>query len=282
MSPAIREPATTTPTEYGARAMKRDVISRPIPDGRHHLLVPLSVVVSAALLYGAHLSFPVVAAVALGFVALYLAAPHFVRRSREAFDQDTLTMRASGKATAARLRARFDAAHLFRLLDAPAEVDARRGMIALEAHDAAAAKRHYGNAMRGWSAEPPLAVLAGYAHAAYETKDDVEAVVALQRLLERGGTLPRVHARLAHATLRAGLPGDHIDAWLTLAEQAGDEASRCEVALLRALQLAKAGDAKGARSALLATPTIESLMPLRDEVDSALKASITKASSARR
>lgn len=276
MSPATHEPATTKPTEYGARAMKRDVVSRPIPDGRHHLLVPLSVVVSAALLYGAHLSFPVVACVALGFIALYLAAPHFVRRSREAFDQDTLTMRASGKATAAMLKARFDAAHLFRLLDAPAEVDARRGMIALEAKDAAAAKKHYDNAMRGWSAEPPLSVLAGYAHATYETKDDVEAVVSLQKLLERGGTLPHVHARLAHATLRSGLPGDHVSEWLTLAEQAGDETSKCEVALLRALKLAKEGDAKGARAALQAAPKVASLAALRDEVEAATKASKRK------
>ena len=259
--------AKSVPPEYGARSMKRDVVSRPIPDGRHHLLVPVSVVVSASLLYGAHLSFPIVAAVALAFIALYLAAPHYVRRSREAFDQDTLRMRASGKATAAMLKARFDAAHLFRLLDAPAEVDARRGMIALEAKDAAAAKRHYEAAMRGWSAEPPLSVLAGYAHAAYDTKDDVEAVVSLQRLLERGGTLPHVHARLAHATLRSGLPGDHVSEWLALAEQAGEP----EVSLLRALKLAKEGDAKGARAALKAAPKLESLASLRDEVEAAIK-----------
>lgn len=257
---------------YGARSMQRDSVSRPIPDGRHHLLVPVSVVVSASLLYGAHVSFPIVAAVALGFIALYLAAPQFIRRSRDAFDQDALKMRASGKATASSLRARFEQAWLFRWLDAPAEVDARRGMIALEAKDATAAKKHFADAISGWSAEPPLGVLAGYAHAAYDTKDDVEAVVSLQRLLERGGTLPHVHARLAHATLRSGLPSAHVSAWLNAAEQAGDETSKVEVALLRVLQLAKDGDLKTARATFKATPKADALTSLRSEVEAALKA----------
>ena len=257
---------------YGARSMQRDSVSRPIPDGRHHLLVPVSVVVSASLLYGAHLSFPIVAAVALGFIGLYLAAPQFIRRSRDAFDQDALKMRASGKATAASLRARFEQARLFRWLDAPAEVDARRGMIALEAKDSVAAKKHYADAISGWSAEPPLGVLAGYAHAAYDTKDDVEAVVSLQRLLERGGRLPHVHARLAHATLRSGLPSEHVSAWLSAAEQAGDETSKVQVALLRALQRANDGDAKAAHAALKAAPKLEVLASLRCEVEAALKA----------
>ncbi len=239
--------------------------------------MPVSVVVSAALLYGAHLSFGVVAGVASAFVVLYLAAPALARRSREAFDRDALAIRARSEGRASRLAKRLDAAWALRLFGAPADVYARRAMIAEEAGLAKLAREHYRRALLAWEGEPPLGNLLGAASTAYLAGDDVDAVVHFQKVLDRGGSLPRVHLRLAHATLRAGLPSESVAGWLDLAErEARDEAERREVALVRALHLAVRGakaDAKKALAAIeLGEAPSETLLALRDEVQSALGA----------
>lgn len=239
------------------------------------MLVPISVVLSAGLLYGAHLSFGAVAGVAAAFVALYLAAPSLARRSREAFDRDALTIRAQPEGRATRLARRLDAAWALRLFGAPADVHARRAMIAEEAGLAKLAREHYRQALLAWEGEPPLGNLLGAASSAYLAGDHVDAVVQFQKVLDRGGALPRVHVRLAHATLRGGLPSESVAGWLELAaREARDETERREVALVRALHLAARGardDAKRALGAVeLGADPPEALVALREEVEIAI------------
>jgi tetratricopeptide (TPR) repeat protein len=264
------------PSQVSATVSRGARTAGPVPDGRHHLLIPLSVLLSAALLYGARLPFGAVLAVAAVFLALYLAAPWLSRRSREAFDRDALAIRARAEGRGPALEARLARAWALRLFGAPADVHARRGMIAEEAGRPRAARDHYKRALEAWQGEPPLATLAGYARASYECGDDVEAVVSLQKLVDRGTSLPRLHVRLAHATLRAALPTESVGPWLDQAErEAHDENGRAEVALVRALSLAAKGDAKAARRALEEAPLPDGapdrLRALRDEVKDAIE-----------
>jgi hypothetical protein len=248
-----------------------------VPDGRHHFLVPVSVLVSAALLYGAQWPFPRVLAVASIFLVLYLAAPWLARRSRDAFDRDALTIRARTGARGPALEARLARAWAFRLLGAPAEVHARRGMIAEEAGQPRAARVHYRRALDAWVGEPPLAILAGYARAAYECGDDIEAVVALQKLVDRDASLPRLHLRLAHATVRSGLPDERVQGWLERAtREARDAGERAEIARVRALFLLARGDEVSAvrarDEAPLPADASASLLALDAELDAKLAA----------
>lgn len=247
----------------------------PVPDGRHHLLIPVSVLTSAALLYGAHVSFGVVLGVASGFLALYLAAPTLSRRSRESFDREALAIRASKTADRAkRLAERLDAAWGLRLLGAPADLHTRRGMVSDEAGQPREARDCYRRALDAWEGEPPLATLVGYANASYLAGDHVEAVVAFQKVLDRGAMLPRLHVRLAHATLRASLPSESVGTWLDAAERdADDDDARREVTLVRALHEAKRGGRDEARALLAGLPkALGALTTIRDEVDEALAA----------
>jgi hypothetical protein len=247
----------------------------PVPDGRHHVLIPISVVSCAILLYGLHAPFAVVLVVAATFLTLYLSAPSLVARSRESFDRDALSIRASKDGAAAselarRLGARLEAAWAMRLLGPPAEVHARRAMVAEEASRPAEAREHYRRALGAWDGELPLPMLLGYANASYASGDDVEAVVTYQKVLDRGSMLPRVHVRIAHATLRAGLPTDNVEGWLEAAERdAEDETGKHEVTLVRALGAAKDGDRRRARELLAATPE-DVHASLRAEVQAAL------------
>ncbi|MFO0710087.1 MAG: hypothetical protein U0353_09630 [Sandaracinus sp.] len=257
-----------------ARTSRKSAPGTPVPDGRHHLLIPLSVLTSALLLYGAHVSFGVVLVVAGGFLGLYLRAPSMVRRSREAFDKDALAIRAAKTGDrATRLASRLEQAWALRLFGAPADVHARRAMIAEEAKRPREAREHYRRALAAWEGELPLATLVGYANASYLGGDDVEAVVHFQKVLDRGAMLPRLHVRLAHATLRAGLPAESVGAWLDAADRdAEDEDARREVSLVRALHEAKRGELGRARALLDAVPG-EALPELADEVREALAAS---------
>ncbi len=247
----------------------------PVPDGRHHLLIPISVLTSAALLYGAHVSFGVVLGVAAAFLTLYLAAPTLSVRSREAFDRDALAIRASKKGDRVpRLAARLGQAWALRLLGAPADVHARRAMIAEEAQRPREAREHYRRALDAWEGEAPLATLVGYANASYLAGEHVEAVVSFQKVLGRGAMLPRLHVRLAHATLRAGLPSDAVSGWLDAAERdVDDEDGRREVALVRALHEVKRGERAEARARIAALPKdLGAFDTLRDEVTEAIDA----------
>ena len=246
-----------------------------MPDGRHHLLIPISVLTSAALLYGAHLPYSVALVVAGAFLALYVAAPSLSRRSREAFDRDALAIRASktgdrGK----RLAERLDGAWPLRLPGAPADLHARRAMVADEAGRPRQARDAYRRALDAWEGEPPLATLVGYANASYLAGDHVEAVVSFQKVLDRSAMLPRLHVRLAHATLRAGLPSDSVAGWLDAAERDADEdEARREVSLVRALFDAKRGERDEARARLRELPKeMGALATLRDEVREAIDA----------
>lgn len=245
----------------------------PVPDGRHHWLIPLSVLTSAALLYGAHVSFPVVLAVAAVFLALYLASPTLVRRSREAFDRDALAIRAS-KASgpkAPRLRARLEQARTLRWLGAPADVHVRRAMIAEEAAAPSEAREHYRRALAAWEGEAPLAMVVGHANASYLAGDDVDAVVGFQKVLDRGAMLPRLHVRLAHATLRAELPSDDVAALLDAAERdAEDEPAQREVLLVRALWALRRDERSQAERLLREAEGQDSLGSLRAEIRDAL------------
>ncbi len=259
----VLAPAPGYGAAVSARTSRKLAPGSPVPDGRHHLLIPVSVLTSAVLLYGLHVPFGGVLVVAGGFLALYLSAPGLVRRSRDAFDKDALAIRASkAEGRAGKLAARLEQAWALRVFGAPADVHARRGMIADEAKRPREAREHYRRALAAWDGELPLATLVGYANASYLAGDDVEAVVHFQKVLERGAMLPRLHVRLAHATLRAGLPMESVAAWLDAAERdAEDETSRHEVVLVRALHAAKRGDRDGARKLLREVPgaTLEAL-----------------------
>jgi hypothetical protein len=240
--------------------------------------VPVSVLLSAALLYGAHWPFPRVLAVAVAFLALYLAAPWLARRSRDAFDRDALALRARPAPRGPLLEARLARAWALRLFGAPADVHARRAMIAEESGQPRAAREHYRRALDAWEGEAPLATLAGYARAAYECGDDVEAVVALQKLLDRQASLPRVHLRLAHATIRAGLPDERVDAWLEhAAREARDGGERAEVARVRALLALARDDEAAAIRARAEAPIPEDASPALRGLDAELEAKLAPA-----
>ena len=266
-----------SPVSASARTSKRSTSpGGPVPDGRHHVLIPISVVSCAVLLYGLHAPFYVVMVVAGSFLTTYLAAPSMVARSREAFDRDALSIRASKDELAPaerarRLAARLEAAWPLRLFGAPADLHARRAMIAEDAGRPAEAREHYRRALGAWDGELPLPTLLGYANASYQSGDDVEAVVTYQKVLDRGSMLPRVHVRIAHATLRAGLPTDSVEGWLDAAERdAEDDLGRHEVTLVRALAGARAGDRSRARALLAAVPE-DAHEALRVEVRAALE-----------
>lgn len=266
-----------SPVSASGRASKRTTSpGGPVPDGRHHLLIPISVVSCAVLLYGLHAPFGVVLVVAGSFLSLYLAAPSMIARSREAFDRDALSIRASKDDVAAperarRLAARLESAWALRLLGPPADLHARRALVAEEAGRPAEAREHYRRALGAWDGELPLPMLLGYANASYQSGDDVEAVVTYQKVLDRGSMLPRVHLRIAHATLRAGLPTDHVEAWLeAAARDAEDDAAEHEVALVRALRAAREGQRSRARELLSAVPK-EAHPALHAEVRAALE-----------
>ncbi len=253
-----------------------------MPDGRHHVLIPVSVLSCAVLLYGLHVPYAAVVVVAGSFLALYLRAPALVARSREAFDRDALGIRAGkgdggkgdgGRAQRAqRLAARLESAWALRLFGPPADVHTRRAMIAEEAERPAEAREHYRRALAAWDGELPLPALLGYANASYLSGDDVEAVVTFQKVLDRGSMLPRVHVRIAHATLRAGLPDDPVEGWLDAAERDAEDAlAHCEVTLVRALRAAQRGQSQRARELLAAAPE-ELHASLRSEVLAALDA----------
>ncbi|GAB4203378.1 MAG: hypothetical protein OHK0013_17460 [Sandaracinaceae bacterium] len=237
--------------------------------------MPVSVLVSAALLYGAHWPFSWVLAVASAFLVLYLAAPSLARRSREAFDRDALAIRAGSQAPGPLLEARLSRAWALRLFGAPSDLYARRGMICEETGRPRAARDHYRRALDAWEGEPPLATLAGYARAAYECGDDVEAVVALQKLLDRGAALPRVHVRLAHATIRSGLPDARVEGWLdAAAREARDVGERAEVARVRALFALARGDTGAASRARAEAPLPVDASPALRALDAELEASM--------
>jgi hypothetical protein len=248
-----------------------------VPDGRHHVLIPISVMSCAVLLYGLHAPFYVVLVVAASFLALYLAAPSMVVRSREAFDRDALSIRANREELAPverarRLAARLDAAWPLRVFGAPADLHARCAVIAEDVGRPSEARGHYRRALAAWDGELPLPMLLGYANSSYQSGDDVEAVVTFQKVLDRGSMLPRVHVRIAHATLRAGLPTEHVEGWLDAAERdAEDDLARHEVTLVRALDAARAGRGSRARELLAAVPE-DAHLALRAEVCAALDA----------
>jgi hypothetical protein len=239
------------------------------------VLIPVSVVSCAVLLYGLHVPYAAVVVVAGSFLALYLRAPALVAGSREAFDRDALGIRASegnGEGRAQRFAARLESAWALRLFGPPADLHTRRAMIAEEAARPAEAREHYRRALAAWDGELPLPALLGYANASYLSGDDVEAVVAFQKLLDRGSMLPRVHVRIAHATLRAGLPDDPMEGWLDAAERDAEDAlAHCEVTLVRALRAAQRGQSQRARELLAAAPE-ELHASLRSEVLAALDA----------
>jgi hypothetical protein len=265
-----------SPVASSARTSKRSTSpGGPVPDGRHHVLIPISVVSCAILLYGLHAPFSVVLVVAASFLTLYLSAPSMVARSRESFDRDALSIRASKEDVAPaergrRLGVRLDAAWALRWLGAPADMHARRAMVAEEASRPAEAREHYRRALGAWDGELPLPMLLGYANASYLSGDDVEAVVTFQKVLDRGSMLPRVHVRIAHATLRAGLPTDNVEGWLEAAERdAEDDVAKHEVTLVRALGAARGGDRARARELMASVP--DDLHPaLRAEVRASL------------
>ena len=97
--------------------------------------------------------------------------------------------------------------------------------------------------------------------------------MSFQRVLDRGAMLPRLHVRLAHATLRAGLPTESVASWLETAERdADDDDTRREVSLVRALHDAKRGEKAAARDRLREQSEDRGThATLRDEVNDALE-----------
>jgi tetratricopeptide (TPR) repeat protein len=208
-------------------------------------LVPIWLVLAAALYWWAHLAIWQVLLAVLPLVLLYVWAPIWAKASIESFDRDSLALRASGRYAA--LKARYHRAIGMRLFAPPALVAERRGQVLQEAGDASGALEAFRRALSTAGEPPPLAVIVGMGHAAYDAKNDDEAIGAYRRVVGTDPSMPRVRQRLAHALLRRGKKTDLIDAVGVIDLIPDSPSTEAEVSLLRALAAARRGKARTAR-----------------------------------
>lgn len=172
------------------------------PSLRRHALLPLAMLICAGAYYGAGWPLSVVVGLACALLLLQSWIGPWIRTSRERLDRDLLTLIARGEK--ARLVARLEAAWGFRLFGAPGEVAERRGRVLAERDDAVGAQRAYAEAMEGYGNAAPLAVVSGYANAAYRAGDDATSIEALRAALDAAPHLGEVRLQLGHAIVRSG------------------------------------------------------------------------------
>lgn len=241
------------------------------PQSSHvrHALLPLSLVASFVMVYVLELPPAWILAVSGPIVALYLYAPTWGRKSREAFDRDAAKLLMRGRG--ARLEHRYRRAWGLRLFAAPAEAHARRGQAAAQrgAHRRAASA--YRRAHAGYpEGAVPVTVELGLAHASYASGDHHTAARAARAVMRTGAAYPLVALQLAHSLARLGEDLEEAEqmAQRALAEEGESPGPRAQ--LVRALVHAQRGERKAAKKALRRTRDAEDVDALREEVETAL------------
>lgn len=214
-------------------------------------LIPLSLVVVFFLYYAAELPFGAAASASIPFLALFLAAPVWAKRSTTSFDRDVVRLLTTDAKNM--LEGRLSRALGMRLFAPPAWVYERRGLVASELGRHGEARGAYRKAMKAYDdpEQAPMAVVLGYAHASYALGDDIEAIRFYRKVLAAQGTMPTLERNLAHALIRRD---EDLKSAMELLDRAraaapSDEA-RTEVALIRALGDAKRGRRATAKEAL--------------------------------
>ncbi|MFK7990734.1 MAG: hypothetical protein AB8I08_32235 [Sandaracinaceae bacterium] len=256
---------------YAATPMPATPMPTAAPPSSHvrHALLPLSLVICFIMVYVLKLPPYWILAVSGPLVALYLAAPMWGVRSREAFDRDAarLLMRGEG----ARLRSRYQQAWGMRLFAPPAEVAERRGRAESQRGAHRRAFAAYQSARQAYPEDgAPVTVELGLGHASYATGDNREASRAYRAVLRNGTAYPLVPLQLAHALARLGDDLDEAEAMAERALQdAGDEPD-AKTRLVRALVHAHRGERKAAKRLLRRTKNAEGVESLREEVETAL------------
>jgi tetratricopeptide (TPR) repeat protein len=236
-------------------------------------LLPLSLVVFAALLYAAGWSFGAALASTIPFVAGFLLAPRWANASLAALDRDLVQLSQAGKK--GELARRVDRALGLRLFGPPAHRAERRARVAMELGDAATAKKLYEKAFAGYEdrTDAPLGVRLGHAHACHVSGAHAEAIAAYRDVLATHGAMPRVRRNLAWSLLEEGEAARDALALLEHADkEAPDDDARAEVGLLTAWALARLGERKRARELLAANTDVATEVgtQLRAEVEAAL------------
>lgn len=178
----------------------------PPPALLRHALLPLSIIVAMVLYYGVRVPFGAAASAVLPFLLLYVLAPRWARASVARFDREIvpLLMRHDLRG----LDARFDRSLGMRFFAAPAVVAERRGLVEAQRGRYAAARDAYREALEGYGAGAPLAVLLGLAHACFELARMDEAIAAYEKVFARTKTLPLVREHLVQAYVKRGTPSD--------------------------------------------------------------------------
>lgn len=239
----------------------------PAPSLTRHSLIPLSLVACFALVYWLRVAPWWIAVVGVPMVLLYVGAPRLGRTSLARFDREAVGLLARGRKS--ELRARYAKAVFMRLFAAPAHAAERRGLVAAETGDAAAARGAYREALDGYPADrAPVAVRLGLAHACFAMGDDREAILFYRSVLRNDGRFPRVARNLAHALARRG---EELDFAEELAEEALRESNDASAKLVRALVHAKRGERSPARKLLKAARRAEGVDALREDVEVALE-----------
>lgn len=164
-------------------------------------LVPLSLVASAALYYGAGVPLWIVAAaVTAPLFLLYAFAPVIARRQMVRLDREVVRLLAKGDRPG--LMRAYQRAIAFRLFGSPALVAERRGLVHAQLGQARDARQAYEQASDGWGGEPPISVTLGLANACYALGDDEAADAPYRELLAKGHRLPVVLHNLGHGLVR--------------------------------------------------------------------------------
>jgi tetratricopeptide (TPR) repeat protein len=237
----------------------------PDPPLSRAALLPAALLAVFGLHFAAGLPFGFAVLGSAPFVALFLWAPVWVRRSADAFDRDAIRLLATGRS--GELEARYARAVGLRMFGPIALRAARRAMVAAETGDAGAARTEFARAIGGWEnlEDAPFALRLGYAHACHAVGDDAEAIAAYEKVLAERGALPRVRKNLAHALIRDGKGLRDALSVLDVADREASEATdKAELALLRAWALNALGQKKKAKRILSAHTEVDT--PLAEEV----------------
>jgi len=242
----------------------------PAPALTRHALIPFSLVVCFAMVYGFRLAPYWIAAVAVPAGLLYAFAPVIARRSLLSFDRALVQHLVGGRAQ--ELPDLYARAFVMRVFAPPAAVHERRGRVFAEAGDPQRSRAAFRAALDGYPEDrAPVAVRLGLAHACYAAADDHEAIRIYREILRNDGSYPRLARQLAHALARRGEDLEHA---AELAEEALRVSPDAEAQLIRALVHAKRGHRGPARKLLRVTEDKdepEELEEIREDVEIALE-----------
>jgi len=240
---ARAEPAYAAPAPVPPAAPRP-----PAPALLRYALLPLSIVVAMVFYYGARLPFAAAAGAALPLLLLHAFSASWARTSVARFDRDVVPLLM--RRDPVRLNTRFNGAIGMRLFAPPAIVAERRGLVEAQRGRHRAAREAYREALDGYGAGAPLAVLVGLAHACFELALTDEAIDAYEKVLARTKTLPLVHRNLAQAYLTRGTRDDAKAARKLLERVSADAPSTARIYALQAWVEAIAGGRADARTLL--------------------------------